>query len=143
MLKQTKEKLKVGIATAGGAGILGFAGGAGIDHMLAEKALDSLKAGDIKGTVAFILIFALIWIQVKGLRNEMKEVRLALTSPDAPIAMSFAKGEKRMADIESKHSHDQNTTDAAIEDLIDRIEVLEKFKQSQGGTYGNERISDH
>lgn len=143
MLKQTKEKLKVGIATAGGAGILGFAGGAGIDHILAEKALDSLKAGDIKGTVAFILIFALIWIQVKGLRNEMKEVRLALTSPEAPIAMSFAKGEKRMSDIENKQSHDQNIVDQKLEDLDDRVSVLENFNKSQGGNYGNERISDH
>ena len=134
MLIQTKEKVKVAVATAGGAGILGFVGGAGIDHILAEKALDSLKAGDVKGTVAFILIFALIWVQVKGLRNEMKEVRLALTSPDAPIAMSFAKGEKRMGDIEAKHSHDQNITEAKLEDFEDRITVLENFKISQGGT---------
>lgn len=137
MLKQTKEKLKVGIATAGGAGILGFAGGAGIDHILAEKALDSLKAGDVKGTVAFILIFALIWVQVKGLRNEMKEVRLALTSPEAPIAMSFAKGEKRMADIENKQSHDQNIVDQKLEDLDDRVSVLENWKNLTNPKEGN------
>lgn len=143
MLKQTKDKLKVAVATGGGAGLIGFAGGAGIDHILAEKAIDSLKAGDIKGTVAFVLIFLLIWVQVKGLRNEMKEVRVALTSPDAPIAMSFAKGEKRMGEIEDKHSHDQNITEQKLEDLEDRVSVLENFNKSQGGNYGNERISDH
>lgn len=137
MLKQTKDKFKVAVATASGAGILGFAGGAGIDHILAEKAIDSLKAGDIKGTFAFIAIFLLIWMQVKGLRTEMKEVRLALTSPEAPIAMSFAKGEKRMDDIENKQSHDQNIVEQKLEDLDDRVSVLENFNKSQGGTHGS------
>lgn len=136
MLKQTKDKIKVAVATGGGAGILGFAGGAGIDHILAEKAIDSLKAGDIKGTVAFVLIFLLIWVQVKGLRNEMKEVRVALTSPDAPIAMSFAKGETRMNMIEEKHAHDQRITEQTFMDHEHRLTALESQQNPKEGNYG-------
>lgn len=142
MLKETKTKAKIGAAVGAGAGLLGFASGAGVDHILAEKALESLKAGDIKGTIAFVAIFLLIWLQVKGLRNEMKEVRLALTSPDAPIALSFAKGEVRMGEIESKHAQDQRVTEQTFLDHEHRITALEEFNKSQGGN-NHERIHVH
>jgi len=133
LLKQTKEKIKVAVATGGGAGLLGYATGTGIDHLIADKVIESMKAGDIKGAIAFIAIFLLIWIQVRAVTKELKEVRIALTSPEAPIAMSFAKGEKRMTEIEDKHSHDQTVTDGRLEDLDDRVTVLENFNKSQGG----------
>lgn len=125
------------VATGGGAGLLGFATGTGVDHLLADKIVESMKAGDIKSAFAFIAIFLLIWLQVRGVTKELKEVRIALTSPEAPIAMSFAKGEKRMGDIEAKHSHDQNITEQKLEDLDDRVSVLENFNKSQGGTHGS------
>lgn len=133
MLKQTKEKIKVGAVAATGAGALGLATGAGLDAILAQKAIESLSAGDLKGTLAFIAIFLLIWLQVKGLRNEMKEVRLALTSPEAPIGIAFAKGEKRMSDIEEKIAHDQVVIDQTIADHTERILALELFNKAQGG----------
>lgn len=140
MLKETKDKVKVATGVGTGGIILGFASGAGVDHLLAEKVLDSMKAGDIKGTIAFIAIFLLIWLQVKGLRNEMKEVRLALTDPSAPIAISFAKGESRMNTIEEKHAHDQRITEQALLDHEHRLTVLEMQHNPKEGNYGQ---SDH
>lgn len=136
MLKETKDKAKVGVAVGAGAGLLGFIQGAGVDHILADKIVDSLKTGDIKSTFAFIAIFLLIWLQVKGLRNEMKEVRLALTDPAAPIAISFAKGESRMNSIEEKHAHDQRVTEQSLLDHEHRITVLEQQHNPKEGNHG-------
>lgn len=135
MEKQTKEKAKIGVAVGAGAGLLGFVQGAGVDHILADKIVDSMKAGDIKSALAFIAIFLLIWLQVKGVRNELKEVRLALTSPDAPIAISFAKGEARMNAIEEKHAHDQRVTEQHLIDHEHRLTVLEQQQNPQGGMH--------
>ena len=134
MQENTKKTLKTGGAVSlgmGGAALFGFAQGAGIDHILADKILDSLKTGDIKSVAAYVAIFLLIWLQVKGLRNEVKEVRLALTNPEGPIAISFAKGEARMNTIEEKHSHDQRITEQQFMDHEHRITILEQH--TQGG----------
>ena len=136
MLKETKDKAKVGVAVGAGAGLLGFIQGAGVDHILADKIVDSLKTGDIKSTFAFVAIFLLIWLQVKGLRNEMKEVRLALTDPSAPIAISFAKGETRMNMIEEKHAHDQRVNEQTFLDHEHRLTALESQQNPKEGNHG-------
>lgn len=136
MMKETKEKAKVGVAVGTGAGLLGFVQGARMDHILADKIVESMKTGDIKSTLAFIAIFLLIWLQVKGLRNEMKEVRIALTDPEGPIGLSFAKGEARMNNIEEKQSHDQRVNEQTFLDHEHRITVLEQQHNPREGIYG-------
>lgn len=140
MEKQTKDKAKIGAAVGVGAGLLGFVQGAGVDHILADKIVDSLKTGDIKSAMAFVAIFLLIWLQVKGVRNELKEVRLALTSPDAPIAISFAKGELRMKTIEEKHAHDQRVTEQHLIDHEHRLTVLEQQNTPKEGNHGQDNL---
>lgn len=139
MEKQTKDKIKIGAGVGVGGVLLGFIQGAGVDHILADKIIDALKSGDIKNAMGFIAIFLLIWLQVKGLKDEVKAVRVALTDPNAPIAISFAQGAARMDTIEAQHSHDQVVTENALEDHEERIKILEQFRQqqSQGGNYGS------
>lgn len=136
MMKETKEKAKVGVAVGAGAGLLGFVQGAGMDHILADKIMESMKTGDIKSTLAFIAIFLLLWLQVKGLRNEMKAVRIALTDPEGPIGLSFAKGENRMNSLEEKQAHDQRVTEQTLIDHEHRITVLEQQHNPREGIHG-------
>lgn len=110
MQKQVFKKVKsnlplfVGIM---GATIIGFLEGVGIETAITDQILKSIREGNIVGFMAYLMIFVLIWLQVRGLK-------IAVENLTNTIANSFAKGETRFTEIE----HRQHLAD-------DRLSVLE------------------
>lgn len=97
----TKQKIKAGGAIAGGmsgAALLGYMQGSGLEHVFADKIIEAIKEGDLTKVAGYGLIFLLIWLQVRALKNEVAK----LNSPDGIIAKSFAKGEARFDAIEKE-----------------------------------------
>lgn len=78
-----------------GAVFIGFLEGAGVENAITEQIFKSIKNGDVVGFMAYLLIFTLIWIQVRGLK-------IAVENLNKTIASSFAQGEIRFTDIEHR-----------------------------------------
>ena len=96
-----KTKIKKGGAVGigmGGAAFFGFAQGSGLEHVFADKIVEAMKDGDLTKLAGYGLIFLLIWLQVRALKNEVAK----LNSPEGIIAKSFAKGEARFEAIEKE-----------------------------------------
>lgn len=133
MEKETKDKTKVALAAGAGAGLIGWIQGTALDHVIAEKIGAAISTGDLKSLVAYIGIFLLIWIQVKGLRREVRGLNLTLSDPDGTIVKNFAKGELRMNAIEELHAKDQRATENYFLDHEHRITILEQITNPMGG----------
>lgn len=125
----TKQKIKAGGAIAGGmsgAALLGYMQGSGLEHVFADKIIEAIKEGDLTKVAGYGLIFLLIWLQVRALKNEVAK----LNSPDGIIAKSFAKGEARFEAIEKTQ----------VEFKLEHTALRQEFdlfkKHSQGGTHG-------
>lgn len=138
MERETKEKATIGVAVGASAAAIGWVQGASLDHLVAEKIGNAISTGDLKSLAAYIGIFLLIWIQVKGLRKEVRAFRLALSAPEGTVSKSFAKGDLRMNAIEEKHAADFRLTEGQILDHEHRLTLLEKIT-TLGGE--NERTS--
>lgn len=72
-----------------------------MDDILIQKILSSLAKGDTATTLTNIVIFGLIWLDVKGMKTELKNI-------GDTVKTSFADGEKRFEQIESVASSFQN-----------------------------------
>lgn len=64
-----------------------------MESILATEIVKALGSGDITKFISYVLIFFFIWIEVRGMKTELKNLNLT-------VAKSFAEGEKRMEAIE-------------------------------------------
>lgn len=91
--------------------------GGTVESLLTSEILKSLGEGNATKGLFLILIFAVIWLEVRGMKKQFKTL-------NATIAESFAKGEVRFKNIENDiHS---------IKLDLDQL----KPKQTLGGEHG-------
>lgn len=57
--------------------------------------INALGSGDIKGFIAYLAIFAVLWLEIRGLRKAVKNL-------GDSISNGFQAGEKRFEQIESQ-----------------------------------------
>lgn len=72
-----------------------------MDAYLTSELLRALGEGDIKKFVAYLAIFLVIWMEVRGVKNQLKTL-------NTNVSNSFAAGEKRFDTIEHSildHEH--------------------------------------
>lgn len=65
-----------------------------MENMLITEILKSLGEGNAAKGIFLILIFAMIWLEVRGLKKQFKTL-------NETISNSFAKGEERFKNIEN------------------------------------------
>ncbi len=66
-----------------------------MDAFLTSQMIHSLVQGDFPKFVGYALIFLCLWIEVRGLKKEVKKLT-------ETISKSFAKGETRFDTIEKQ-----------------------------------------
>lgn len=66
-----------------------------MEQILTSSLLTSLTDGDFAGFFKFLAIFILIWLQIKGVKKELKNLSKSINE-------SLDKGEKRFETIEQK-----------------------------------------
>jgi hypothetical protein len=64
-----------------------------MESYLANEILRSLMAGDLSKFVAYGLVFFFIWLEVRGMKNQLKDL-------NKTVSTSFKEGEKRFEAIE-------------------------------------------
>lgn len=64
-----------------------------MDQVLTSGLISSLSEGDLVGFVKFLAIFVFIWLQIKGLKKEVRNLA-------SSISVSFDSGEKRFTNLE-------------------------------------------
>lgn len=77
---------------------------------LTSEIIKALGEGAFVKAAAFVAIFALVWVEVRGVKNEVKNV-------NKTMAGSFAAGEARFTNIEKDQQEmrlDINTIKAKI-----------------------------
>jgi hypothetical protein len=80
-----------------GATMIGFIEGIGVEEVIVDQLIKSIKSGNFVGFMAYCGIFFLIWVQVRGLKSAVEKL-------NTTIANSFAKGETRFSEIEHRIS---------------------------------------
>lgn len=66
-----------------------------MDTILSAEIFKALSEGDLTKFAAYTAIFVFIWIEVRGLKNEVSKLNLT-------IAKSFQDGENRFQKIEHR-----------------------------------------
>lgn len=66
-----------------------------ITSYFVAEIIKALNEGELTKVVAYVAIFLVLWLQLRGLRKEMKQL-------NATITESFARGEKRFDSLEKK-----------------------------------------
>ena len=64
-----------------------------MESYLANEILRSLLNGDFSKFVAYGLVFFFIWLEVRGMKNQLKDL-------NATVSKSFHDGEKRFESLE-------------------------------------------
>lgn len=88
-----------------------------MDSYLTAELIKALSEGDMKKFAAYLAIFVIIWLEVRGMKKQLRKM-------NETISFGFAAGEKRFGDIE-KHQVD----------IEHRVTVLEEAckPKVQGG----------
>lgn len=67
-----------------------------MDTYLATEILNALSRGDLTKFIGYVAIFFFIWIEVRGMKTELKNLNLT-------VSRSFAEGEKRFEALENSN----------------------------------------
>lgn len=94
-MQKPKKKTLAWILGVVGAGLVGYMQGIVVEKVMVDQILEGIKNGDLTKVFAYILIFWVIWLEVRGLKKEVGKL-------NETIAKSFAKGEKRFGAIEHR-----------------------------------------
>lgn len=78
-----------------------------MDTILITEALKSLGEGNVTRGIFLVLIFLVIWLEVRGLKKQMKALNFT-------IGDSFAKGEQRFKTIENDVHQIRNDLDTIL-----------------------------
>lgn len=68
-----------------------------MDTILSSEIISSIAAGKYTEAGKFVAVFVFIWLEVRGLKKEVKKL-------NSTIADGFTKGEARFLAIESKQT---------------------------------------
>jgi len=93
-----------------------------VDAILAERLLKTLTEGDSPQFLAYLVIFALIWLDVKGMKGELKNI-------NTTVLKSFAEGEKRFQKAEHDILSFQNRITILEVKIIKNIEDIKTINQ--------------
>lgn len=85
-----------------------------MDGILTAKMIEALSEGDTRKLVGYLAIFLVLWLEVRGMKKQLKTL-------NETISNSFAAGEKRFETIE------RNVT--ALDHRLAAVEML----KTQGG----------
>lgn len=64
-----------------------------MDAYLATEVLNALATGNVSKFLAYGLVFFFIWLEVRGMKNQLKDL-------NATVSKSFHDGEKRFESLE-------------------------------------------
>lgn len=64
-----------------------------MEQIFYQQLTAALAEGDLKKFIGYAFIFGVLWLEVRGLKNQLKVL-------NATISKSFADGEKRFETIE-------------------------------------------
>lgn len=125
MDKDQKSKLRKGLkigALVTGSASVGFLQGAGIEAILVDQITHAATKGDYVRAAGYVLIFLVIWLEVRGLKKEVAKIN----SPEGFVAQSFAKGEERFESIESHISTGFDAQALINQNVEHRLTVIEQ-----------------
>lgn len=100
---------------------------------MTAQILSALSNGDIKGAAAFIAIFVFLWIQVRGLRKDVRGMRSELHVLNDTVKTSLAAGEKRFEEHEAKDKFFEARLTDLDGRLKDQTEQIYQLRLSLGG----------
>lgn len=66
-----------------------------MDAILTNEIIKSIGNGDFTKMLSYLAIFIFIWVEVRGLKNEVAKL-------NSTISKSFEEGEKRFNEIEHR-----------------------------------------
>lgn len=93
--------------------VIGFLEGIGVNEVILDQIIGSIKRGDYAAFMGFCLVFVLLWLQLWGLKK-------AVLKLNETIANSFARGETRFTEIENRQHLN--------EDRLTAIELIMREK---------------
>lgn len=64
-----------------------------METYLATEVLNALATGNVSKFLAYGLVFFFIWLEVRGMKNQLKDL-------NSTVSKSFKEGEKRFETIE-------------------------------------------
>lgn len=65
-----------------------------MEQILTQQIVNALAEGDFKKFIGYAVIFFVLWLEVRGLKNQLQNL-------NTTISKSFAQGEKRFESIEN------------------------------------------
>lgn len=71
-----------------------------MDTYLTAEILKSLVEGDLKRSVAYAAIFFVIWLEVRGMKNQLKLLNKNIADRFSEGELRFEKLEERMTALE-------------------------------------------
>jgi hypothetical protein len=85
-----------------------------MENALLAAIIKALGDGDVKGLIAYLAIFFVLWIEIRGIKKAIKNMSDTFT-------LNFRAGEARFTEGE----HRFEKIEASIKDFEHRLTVLE------------------
>ncbi len=73
-----------------------------MDAILLEQIARSAASGDLTKLAGFVIIFIFLWIEVRGLKNEMKKLNESITQSLKDGELRFERVEDRVSKIDER-----------------------------------------
>lgn len=110
--KKTKKSIFAWALGLSGAGLLALTQGSGLEKVVVEQVIEAIRHGDLPRVLSYAGICFLIWIELRGVKKELKEVNTTVRSGFFQGEMRFEKIEifqqnleHRLTVLEQKGSH--------------------------------------
>lgn len=97
-----------------------------MESYLAKTILQAITDGDFQKVVGYALVFIVIWLEVRGMKRELKNLNTTVNA-------AFAKGEQRFDDIEARQAEFDKTL-TSLNNFKTQLEQTLVIKQVQGRT---------
>lgn len=82
-----------------------------MEAIIQAKIIEAASQGNLVGAIGWLMIFSLLWVQLRGIKSEFKGIKEELHTTNKNFAKSLAEGEKRFEALESKfEKHDKRMT---------------------------------
>lgn len=99
-----------------------------MEAYLTSQIIGSLSEGDTKKFIAYVAIFFLLWLELRGVKKEVAKI----TNPSGPIFKALENGEKRFDQLEARQkSFDERLT--KIEDINSKPVTMMSPQQQTNG----------
>lgn len=105
-----------------------------MESLITERLINSLSNGDTPQFLAYVVIFGLIWLDVKGMKTELKNL-------NTTVLKSFADGEKRFEKLESDILSFQNRITTLEVNIIRNSQDIKSLNYNKkGNDDGNKSV---